>query len=118
VPASKPSSAAGGGGDGRHRRTESEIRLSALDRDKNGYLSVGDIHDGLKEYLGLPIDDGQYQTLAEHVHACADVTNTGVVDVNDFNMICQDGFPPELQLSPKWDDVFPGPVSQLDDDES
>ena len=93
-------------------RIESKLRLSVLDRDGDGYLTVDDIHHALRGFLGLSVDDN-YKTLAEQIHSYADVTDTGKVTVEDFEVFCT-GMPCDLKLSqPKWQEAFPDPVPEL-----
>lgn len=92
-------------------RIEGKLRLSVLDRDKKGWLSVDDIHVGLRDFLGLSVDDN-YKTLAEQVHVCADATGNGHVTADDFELFCT-GMPKELKLKPKWQDAFPDPLPEL-----
>lgn len=94
-------------------RLEGKLRLSVLDRDQDGYVTIDDIHCSLRDYLGLSVDDN-YKTLAEHVHACADVTGNGKVTVEDFEVFCSTGMPRELKLQePKWHEAFPDPLPEL-----
>lgn len=84
---------------------EGRLRLSVLDRDGDGCLTIDDIHYGLKEFLGLRVHDEE-KTLAKNVHACADVTGSGTVTVDDFEHFCT-GMPREFKLICKWSDCFP-----------
>ena len=92
-------------------RIEGRLRLSVLDRDKKGWLSVDDIHVGLRDFLGLSVDDN-YKTLAERVHVCADATGNGQVTVDDFEVFCT-GMPKGLKMKPKWQNAFPDPLPEL-----
>jgi len=87
---------------------EGRLRLSVLDRDGDGCLTIDDIHYGLKEFLGLRVHDEE-KTLAKNVHACADVTDSGTVTVDDFEVFCT-GMPREFKLIRKWSDCFPEPA--------
>lgn len=95
-------------------RIEGKLRLSVLDRDKKGWLSVDDIHVGLRDFLGLSVDDN-YKSLAEQVHICADASGNGQVTVDDFEVFCT-GMPKELKLKPKWQNAFPDPLPELSQD--
>ncbi|KAG7351539.1 calcineurin-like phosphoesterase [Nitzschia inconspicua] len=64
-------------------RIEGRLRLAVLDRDNDGFVTVDDIHHGLRDFLGLSVED-EYKNLARKVHACADITGKGVVSVEDF----------------------------------
>lgn len=90
-------------------RVEGRLRLSILDRDNDGFVTVDDIHHGLRDFLGLSVED-DYKVLAQKVHACADITGNGVVSVEDFEIFCRDGMPGELTMNTKWDEAFPDPV--------
>ena len=92
-------------------RIEGRLRLSVLDRDNDGYLTVDDIHYGLRDFLGLSVDDN-YKSLAEQVHSCADVTGTGRVTVEDFELFLLD-MPREMKFQPKWQKAFPDPLPDL-----
>jgi hypothetical protein len=93
-------------------RIEGKLRLSVLDGDNDGFVTVDDIHVGLRDLLGLSVDD-QYKSLATQVHACADVTGNGKVSVEDFEIFCRDGMPRELRLQPQWEEAFPDPLPDL-----
>jgi 2',3'-cyclic-nucleotide 2'-phosphodiesterase (5'-nucleotidase family) len=90
------------------RRVESRLRLSVLDRDGDGYLTVDDIHIGLRDLLGLSVHEDE-KNLAKQVHDYADVTGTGKVTVADFEQFCV-GMPKEMKPIPEWEDAFPDPV--------
>jgi hypothetical protein len=94
--------------------TEGRIRLSVLDRNGDGTLSVEDIHIGLRDYLGLSVH-GEEMTLATYIHKYADVIGTGVVTVDDFEMFCNGGLPKEFQplASKTWTKAFPDPVENV-----
>jgi len=93
-------------------RIEGKLRISVLDQDNDGFVSVDDIHVGLRDFLGLSVDDN-YKHLARQVHACADITGNGKVSVEDFEIFCRDGMPPELALSTQWEEAFPDPLPDL-----
>lgn len=90
-------------------RIEGKLRLSVLDRDNDGFVTVEDIHVGLRDFLGLSVDDN-YTLLAKQVHTCADVTGNGLVSVEDFEIFCRDGMSRELSLSTQWEEAFPDPL--------
>lgn len=93
-------------------RIEGKLRLSILDRDNDGYLCIDDIHYGLRDLLGLSVND-DYKTLAEQVHFCADATGTGKVTVEDFELFCLD-MPREMKLqNSKWEKAFPDPEPDM-----
>jgi hypothetical protein len=88
-------------------RIEGTLRLSVLDRDGDGYVSVDDIMMGLRDFLGLSVDESN-KTLAEQVHSYADVTASGCVTVHDFEVFCKSGIPSECKLPDrKWEHAFP-----------
>jgi hypothetical protein len=87
---------------------ESRLRHAVLDREGNGQLTVDDIHVGLRDYLGLSVND-QVKTLAKAVHSCADVTGDGMVTVQDFKVFCTK-MPREYRLPRKWSNAFPDPL--------
>ena len=93
-------------------RIEGKLRLSVLDRDNDGFVTVDDIHYALRDFLGLSVND-DYKTLAQRVHACADITGNGMVSVEDFEIFCRDGMPGELQMQEKWEEAFPDPLPEL-----
>ena len=89
---------------------ESRLRLSLLDRDGDGFVTVEDINFALKDFLGLSIHNNE-TTLAECVHSYADTNGDGRVTVDDFEYFCIGGLPRECTpLPPKWDDAFPEPI--------
>lgn len=93
-------------------RIEGKLRLSVLDRDNDGYLTIDDIHYGLRDLLGLSVND-DYKALAEQVHFCADATGNGKVTVEDFELFLLD-MPREMKLQqPKWEKAFPDPLPDL-----
>jgi 2',3'-cyclic-nucleotide 2'-phosphodiesterase (5'-nucleotidase family) len=87
---------------------EGRLRHAVLDRDGDGKLSVEDIHVGLRDLLGLSVND-EVKTLATAVHACADTTGDGKVTVQDFKVFCTK-MPREYRLPRKWSDAFPDPL--------
>jgi 2',3'-cyclic-nucleotide 2'-phosphodiesterase (5'-nucleotidase family) len=92
---------------------ESRLRLSVLDRDGDGLVTVQDIHYGLRQFLGLSVHEEE-TSLAECIYGYADVTGNGDVTVEDFEFFCT-GLPRELRPLPsKWGKVFPKPVSMVD----
>lgn len=84
---------------------ESRLRISVLDRDGDGIVTVDDIHFGLGEFLGLSVSEEE-KTLAEYIHTYADVTGDGNVTVDDFEYFCT-GLPRETTPLRKWSDAFP-----------
>ena len=89
-------------------KVESRLRLDVLDRDGSGIVTVDDIHVGLRDFLGLSVDNKE-KTLARHVHSIADVTETGKVTKHDFELFCL-GAPPDFKpIQRKWSDAFPTP---------
>ena len=85
---------------------DSRLRLDVLDRDGSGIVTVDDIHVGLRDILGLCVDNTE-KTLAKHVHEIADVTENGKVTKQDFELFCL-GVPPDFQpIARKWSDAFP-----------
>ena len=90
-------------------KVESRLRLDILDRDGSGAVTVDDIHVGLRDFLGLSVDNKE-KTLARHVHSIADVTGDGRVTKYDFELFCL-GAPPDFKPIPrKWSDAFPDPM--------
>jgi len=87
-------------------KVESRLRLDVLDRDGTGIVTVDDIHVGLRDFLGLQVDNDE-KTLAKQVHSIADATDNGKVTREDFELFCL-GAPPEFKpVSRKWSDAFP-----------
>ena len=66
-----------------------EFRLSQLDSDGDGTVTVQDLQKGLEGLLGYSIDDRE-TTLAEFVHRFADTTGDGKVRLVDFELFCQE----------------------------
>ena len=63
-----------------------ERRLSVLDLDDTGTITVDDIHAALGDILQLSVDEsGEEQTLAEFVHSFADADSDGRVTLADMN---------------------------------
>jgi EF-hand domain pair len=93
-------------------RVEGRLRLSVLDRDNDGFVTVDDIHYALRDFLGLSVED-DYKHLARQVHNCADITGNGMVTVEDFEIFCRDGMPSELTMHARWEDAFPDPLTEL-----
>ena len=69
------------------KKVESGLRLNVLDADGSGTVSVDEIHDALRDLLGLSVHD-ENKTLAEYVHAHADATGNGIVTREDFEHFC------------------------------
>jgi len=91
---------------------ESKLRLSVLDRNGDGILSVEDIHIGLRDYLGLSVFEEE-KCLAKLVHKYADVTDSGEVTVEDFEVFCTGGLPKEfrpMKRTTSLNKAFPEPV--------
>ena len=66
-----------------------EFRLSQLDTDGDGTVTVQDLQTALAEMLGYSIDPRE-TTLAEYVHRFADTTGDGTVTLKDFELFCQE----------------------------
>ena len=91
---------------------EGKLRLTVLDRDGDGKLSVEDIHIGLRDYLGLSVHEKE-MTLAKCIHDYADRTGDGTVTVDDFEIFCTgDGF------GKSSDQAFPQPIEKLYEEEA
>lgn len=91
---------------------ESQLRLSVLDQNGDGILSIEDIHMGLRDYLGLSIYEDE-MTLAKLIHEYADVTGNGYVTVDDFEVFCTGGLPKEFRPMKRTNSLnkaFPEPV--------
>lgn len=83
-----------------------ERRLSILDLDDTGTITVDDIHAALSDILMLSVDEsGKETTLAEFVHTFADADNDGKVTLGDLKMFCDEL--PDLYESEKWRLAFP-----------
>jgi hypothetical protein len=96
---------------------ESQLRFSVLDQNGDGKLSVADIHVGLRDYLGLSVYEDE-MTLAKIIHDYADVTESGYVSVDDFEVFCTGGLPKEfrpLQRGNSINKAFPEPVENPPD---
>lgn len=89
-------------------KVDSRLRLDVLDRDGSGIVTVDDIHVGLRDFLGLSVDNTE-KTLAKHVHSIADATDNGKVTKHDFELFCL-SVPPDFKpIARKWSDAFPEP---------
>jgi Ca2+-binding EF-hand superfamily protein len=64
-------------------------RLDALDISGDGTISVEEIQTALRDRLGYSVDDRE-KSLAEFVHAFADMTGDGQVTRKDLELFCQD----------------------------
>lgn len=83
-----------------------ERRLSVLDLDDTGTITVDDIHAALSDILMLSVDEsGEETTLAEFVHTFADSNNDGVVTLGDLKAFCDEL--PDLYESEEWRLAFP-----------
>lgn len=83
-----------------------ERRLSVLDLDDSGIVTVDDIHNALSDILHLSVDDtGTETSLAEFVHSFADADGDGVVTLADLNTFCDEIH--EIYDSQKWRLAFP-----------
>lgn len=89
-------------------RQEAQLRLSVLDRDHDGQVSVDDFHIVLQNLLHVSVHKGD-KKLAQKVHAFADITGDGLVTVEDFQFIAMDD-PEDWKLPPKWQEAFPDPM--------
>ena len=89
---------------------ESRWRISILDRNNDGVVSVDDIHCGPRDFLGLSVDSEE-KTLAEYIHSYADVAGNGMVTVDDFEYFCT-GLPREITPIRKWSNAFPDPLPE------
>lgn len=93
---------------------ESQLRFSVLDQNGDGILSVEDIHVGLRDYLGLSVYEEE-MTLAKIIHDYADVTESGHVTVDDFEVFCTGGLPNEFRPLKRGNSInkaFPEPVEK------
>ena len=89
-----------------------EQRLSVLDFDHTGEVSVDDIQKALSDILHLSVDDsGMETTLAEFVHSFADADSDGVVTLGDLNSFCDEIG--EIYDNQKWRLAFPRPEKLL-----
>lgn len=89
-----------------------ERRLSVLDLDETGVVTVMDIHSALSEILHLSVDDtGTETSLAEFVHSFADADGDGVVTLDDLHSFCDEI--PEIYDNQKWRLAFPRPEKLL-----
>jgi len=66
-----------------------EGRLSRLDLDDDGIVSIDDIHHALRDVLGLSVDDSE-RSLAKFVLSFADTDGSGDVTLQDFELFCQE----------------------------
>jgi Ca2+-binding EF-hand superfamily protein len=89
-----------------------ERRLSVLDVDDTGIVTVENIHNALSAILHLSVDDSGTETsLAEFVHSFADADGDGVVTLDDLNTFCSEI--PEIYDNQKWRLAFPRPEKLL-----
>ena len=83
-----------------------ERRLSILDLDDTGTVTVDDIHAALNDILKLSVDEsGKEKTLAEFVHSFADADSDGKVTLDDLVAFCQEV--PDLFENEEWRLAFP-----------
>jgi len=89
-----------------------ERRLSVLDVDQSGVITVHDIQRALSDILDLSVDESGTETsLAEFVHSFADADNDGVVTLEDMNSFCDEI--PAIYDNQKWRLAFPRPEKLL-----
>eukprot|EP00797_Seminavis_robusta_P002712 Sro116_g056960.2 (727) ;mRNA; f:17313-19643 len=89
-----------------------EQRLSVLDQDDSGVVTIDDIHLALADILHLSVDgSGTETSLAEFVHNFADADGDGVVTVGDMKSFCAEI--PEIYDNQKWRLAFPRPEQLL-----
>lgn len=89
-----------------------EQRLSVLDYDKSGVVTVENIQTALSDILHLSVDDsGMETTLAEFVHSFADADSDGVVTLEDLKSFCDEIG--EIYDNQKWRLAFPRPEKLL-----
>ena len=62
-------------------------RLEMLDSSGNGVVSVSDIQEALHDFLGMSVDQSE-MTLAQAVHAVADINGDGKLTLADFEQFC------------------------------
>ena len=74
-------------------------RFADLDNDQDGIVTVEDIHAALRDVLGLNVHCDE-MTLAESVHAYADVNNDGKVTVDDLKLFSKEL--PALYEKDRW----------------
>jgi len=79
-------------------------RLERLDLDQDGIVTVDEIHNALRDVVGLSVDPTE-KSLAEFVHSFADTTGDGVVTLEDFETFCEEM--PAFYESQKWRLAFP-----------
>jgi len=82
----------------------SEARFEALDLDHDGMISVDEIHNALRDIVGLSVDDSE-KSLAKFIHSFADVTRNGKVTIKDFELFCAEI--PQIYEADKWRLAFP-----------
>lgn len=83
-----------------------ERRLSVLDLENTGTITVDDIHAALSDILQLSVDEsGEETTLAEFVHSFADSDSDGKVTLADMYAFCDEV--PALFANEKWRLAFP-----------
>eukprot|EP00961_Rhodomonas_salina_P047181 633363-Rhodomonas_salina.1 len=85
-------------------------RISVVDGDGDGIVTVEDIHVALRDLVGLSVDDSE-QTLAKFVHRFADTDGSGDVTVSDFETFCAEM--PEVYENQKWRLAFPRPKNPV-----
>jgi len=82
----------------------SEYRLSRLDEDNKGEITVDDVHAALSDVLGLSVDEEE-KSLATFIHSFADADGDGRVDLDDFDSFCKQM--PTMYENQAWRLAFP-----------
>ena len=76
-------------GEGEFEGCNPELRLSTLDADKDGKISVNEMQNALAEFAGLSVDNREL-SLARFVHEYADQTGNGEVTLEDLEVFCEE----------------------------
>lgn len=83
---------------------QAERRLSYLDSDHTGVVSVEEIQLALSDLAGFSVDDREL-SLAKFIHNYADTNGTGEVTLDDMRTFCDEM--PEVYERDKWRSGFP-----------
>ena len=72
-------------------KAETKARFDVINTSGDGIISVEEIHHALHDLVGLSVDEtGSEMTLAEFVHGFADISDSGDVTLEDFEIFAEE----------------------------